>query len=211
VAWELVDRSHAIPKLEVETPGGSVTHADEDDSAAGRRQRLREKDEKLLPHSAVAVARGHLLIASHRDMLEKVLAAADGDDSLAAAADYRTMMVELARFAPGDMAARSFGREDESIRPAYELLRSGAMPKSKSMFGQLLNGILGDGKPGTVREQKLDGSSLPDFEEVRQYFGTVGVVLETLPEGWLVTGVVLPRAGQPEPGVAQNPDTPVGR
>jgi len=211
VAWELVDRSHAIPKLEVETPGGSVTHADEDDSAAGRRQRLREKDEKLLPHSAVAVARGHLLIASHRDMLEKVLAAADGDDSLAAAADYRTMMVELARFAPGDMAARSFGREDESIRPAYELLRSGAMPKSKSMFGQLLNGILGDGKPGTVREQKLDGSSLPDFEEVRQYFGTVGVVLETLPEGWLVTGVVLPRAGQPEPGVAQNPDKPVGR
>ena len=63
VAWELVDRSHAIPKLEVETPGGSVTHADEDDSAAGRRQRLREKDEKLLPHSAVTVARGHLLIA----------------------------------------------------------------------------------------------------------------------------------------------------
>ena len=119
---------------------------------------MKEKDEKLLPHSAVTVARGHLLIASHRDMLEKVLAAADGDDSLAAAADYRTMMVELARFSPGDMAARSFGREDESIRPAYELLRSGAMPKSKSMFGQLLNGILGDGKPGTVREQKLDGS-----------------------------------------------------
>jgi len=209
-AWELVDRSHAIPKLEVETPGGAVTHAD-DDAAAGRRQRLREKEEKLLPHAAVTVAYGHLLIASHRDILEKVLAAGSGDNALDAAGDFRTMMVELARYAPGDVAARSFGREEESIRPAYELLKSGAMPKSKSMFGQLLNGILGDGKPGTVREQKIDGSSLPDFDEVRKYFGTVGTVLENLPEGWLLTGVVLPRSGQPEPGVARNPDSPVGR
>jgi hypothetical protein len=72
-AWELIDRSMAIPKIEVETPGGAVAHADghdgDEDSAHRRRQRLREKDEKLLPHSAVTVAHGHLLIASHRDIL----------------------------------------------------------------------------------------------------------------------------------------------
>lgn len=211
-AWELVDRSHAIPTLEIETPGGSVTHAD-DESASSRRQRLRDKEEKLLPHAAVTVAHGHLLIASHRDMLEKVLVAPGGDDALTASSDFKSMMAELAKYAPGDVAARSFGREDESIRPAYELLRSGAMPKSQSVFGQILNGILGDGKPGSVREQKLDGSSLPEFEIVRKYFGTVGTALETLPEGWFLSGVVLPRPGEPEPepGVARNPASPVGR
>ena len=47
-------------------------------------EKLREKEEKLLPHSAVTVAHGHLLIASHRDFLERVLAttAADGTYSL---------------------------------------------------------------------------------------------------------------------------------
>jgi hypothetical protein len=209
-AWQLVDRSHAIPTLEIETPGGSVAHAD-DESGSSRRQRLREKEEKLLPHAAVTVARGHLLIASHRDMLEKVLAEQGGDDALTAAADYKTMIVELAKYAPTDVAARSFGREDESIRPAYELLRQGSMPKSQSIFGQILNGIMGDGKPGSVRQQKLDGSKLPEFETVRKYFGTVGAALETLPEGWFLSGVVLPRPGQPDPGVARNPVSPVGR
>jgi hypothetical protein len=211
-AWELIDRSHAIPQLEVETPGGAISHADDEDEGTRRRQRLREKDEKLLPHSAVAVARGHLLIASHRDILERVLTAEAAEGSLASSGDFKTMMVELGRFAPGETSARSFGREDETIKPAYELLRSGAMPKSKSVFGQILNGLLGDGKPGSVREQKINGSSLPEFAEVRKYFGTVGTVFETLPEGWLLTGLVLPRAGEPEPEVARiRAAEPVGR
>ncbi len=203
VAWELVDRSDAIPKLEVETPGGVIAHADEEDEAASRRQRLREKEEKLLPHSTVTVARGHLLIASHRDILERVLTAEDGGDELAKSADYGLTMAEVARFAPADTAARSFGREDISIRPTYELLRQGSMPKAQSVFGQLLNGILGDGKPGTVREQKIDGSTLPEFDLVRQYFGTVGTAFEVYPDGWRLTGVALPRSGQAEPEVAR--------
>jgi len=102
---------------------------------------------------------------------------------------------------------RSFSREDEAIRPAYEMLRQGSMPKSKSLTGQVLNGILGDGKPGTVRTQRLDGSTLPDFEMVRRYFGTVGVGMQSLPEGWYVTGISLPRSQQ-EPEVARRPVAP---
>ena len=82
------------------------------------------------------------------------------------------------------------------------------MPKAKSVFGQLLNGILGDGKPGAVREQKIDGSTLPEFDVVRKYFGTMGTSLESFPDGWRLTGVVLPHAGQPEPEVARKPTTP---
>lgn len=211
VAWELIDRSHAIPKLEVETPGGAVTHADDEDETAKRRQRLREKDEKLLPHSTVTVARGHLLIASHRDILERVLTAEGGPATLGATTDYKAMVAEMARYAPGETAARSFGREDVSIRPTYELLRQGSMPKAQSVFGQLVNAVLGDGKPGTVREQRINGSTLPEFDVVRKYFGTVGTALEAFPDGWRLTGVALPRSGQADPEVARTPSADVGR
>ena len=212
--WELIDRSMAIPTIEVETPGGAVVHADrhegDDDAAHRRRQRLREKEEKLLPHSAVTVAHGHLLIASHRDILERVLANPGGADALAAAADYKATAAELARLFPGRAALRAFGREDETIKPTYELLRQGSMPKSKSVFGQLLNGILGDGKPGTVREQKIDGSTLPEFETVRRYFGTTCLGMESTAEGWYIAGAALPR-GDRKPEVARSPEAPAGR
>ncbi len=207
VAWELIDRSMAIPQLEVELPGVAVPHADNDDDAHRRRNKLREREEKLLPHSVVTVVHGHLFVASHRDILERVLATKGGVESLGSTADYGQIATELDRLLPGKSATRSFTREDESIRPAFEMLRQGSMPKSKSLTGQLLNGILGDGKPGTVRTQRLDGSTLPDFEMVRRYFGTVGVGMQSLPDGWYVTGVSLPRSQQ-EPEVARRPVTP---
>ncbi len=217
VVWELIDRSAAIPKIEVETPGlpsvGAAEkpgkHSGDDDAAHRRRQRLKEKEEKLLPHSAVTVAHGHLLIASHRDILERVLTPGGGSDTLAAAPDYTATAAALTRLLPGKAAIRSFAREDETVRPAYELLRQGSMPKSKSVFGQLLNGILGDGKPGTVREQRIDGSSLPEFDKVRRYFGTACLGMESTADGWYITGGTLPNS-TPEPEVARRNDSAAG-
>jgi len=209
-AWELIDHSMQIPKLEVETPGIAAPQAalepkhDPDDEAHRRRARLREKEEKLLPHSAVTVAKGHLFIASHRDILERVVLNPGGVDGLAAAADHAAAIAEIERLLPGSAAIRSFVREEEAVRPTYELLRQGSMPKSKSVFGQLLNGALGDGKPGAVREQRLDGSSLPEFEKVRQYFGTAALGMQSRPDGWYLTGLALPRSPQ-EPEVARTP------
>ncbi len=207
VVWELIDRSQELPTIDVVAPGGTVQHADahegDEDSAHRRRQRIRQKEEKILPHSAVTVAHGHLLIASHRDILEKVLANPGGADALASAADYAKTAAELNKLFPGKAAARSFGREDETIRPAYELLRQGSMPKSKSVFGQILNGILGDGKPGAVREQRIDGSTLPEFETVRRYFGTVCLGMESTADGWYVAGAAVPRDAV-KPAVAQS-------
>jgi len=207
-AWELIDHSMAIPKLEVETPGGAVAHADHDsgDEAHRRRQRLRDKEERLLPHSTVTVAKGHLLIASHRDILERLLTSDGGAESLASAADYAAVQTELGTFVSAATAARAFGRDEESVRPTYDLLRQGNMPKSKSLLGQMLNDMLGDGKPGTVREQKIDGSTLPEFDVVRRYFGTSGLAMESRSQGWYVVGVSLPRSPQQEKEVARSPE-----
>jgi len=214
VAWELIDHSAMVPQLEIETPGGAVKHADDerrhnpDDEAHRRRARLREKEEKLLPHSSVTVAIGHLFIASHRDILERVLVTPGGVDALASATDSKAALAEIDRLLPGGNSLRSFGREADTVRPAYEMLRQGSMPKSKSVFGQLLNGILGDGKPGTVREQRLDASTLPDFEQVRRYFGTAAMGMQSRPDGWFISGMSLPPA---QTDVATKPTTTAGR
>ena len=197
VIWELIDRSSAIPKLEIDIPGGSVPHADEEDGGAHSRPKLRESDEKLLPHSAVTVAKGHLLIASHRDFLERVLESSDDSQSLSDAVDYTAMNKAIAQFFPSQLALRSFGRADRSIRPLYEMLKKGEMPKSKSVMGQVLNGVLGEGKEKkdkNLRQQKIDGSTLPDFALVSHYFGTLGAGMESLPNGWYMVGIALPKA-----------------
>ena len=155
------------------------------------------------------MANGHLFIASHRDILERVLQATDAG-GLASATDYAVAAAELQRLFPDRVCVQSFGREDETIRPTYEMLRQGAMPKSKSILGQVLNGALGDGKPGTVREQRIDGSTLPDFETVRHHFGTVASGMEAVADGWFISGIALSRSS-PESGVARKPDAPVGR
>lgn len=212
VIWELIDRSMEIPKLEIETPGGGIAHADNEDDRRDRRRRLREKEEKLLPHSAVTVSHGHLLIASHRDILERVLTTAESGDSLVSRPDYTLVVKELQTLFPGRLVLQGFGRSDESIRPSYEMLKRGSMPKSKSVMGQILNNLLGDGKPGTVRDQKIDGSTLPDFESVRRYFGTGGFVMQTLEDGWFIGGLTLPqenaKSDQPNEEVASRPKEP---
>ena len=183
-----------IPTLEIETPGGIVAHADqEEDSPSDRRRRLREKEEKLLPHSAVTVAHGHLLIASHRDVLERVLTMSEGD-SLATSGDYKRIDAALKKLFPSAVVLWGFGRSGDSIRPTFEMLKRGAMPKSKSITGQLLNSLLGDGEPGSVRDQKIDGSTLPDFERIKKYFGTNGFVMQNLEDGWRLSGITLARS-----------------
>ena len=211
VVWELIDRSHEMPILVVETPGGVIEHEDhaEDKKNKGH-HRLREKDERLLPHSAVTVAHGHLLIASHRDFLERVLSTNGGPEALAGVTDFEIANTELTRIMSSPKAMISFSRSEKTIRPTYELLRKGLMPKSKSVTAQLLNVILGDGKEGSVRTQKIDGSLLPEFDMVRRYFGSAGISMQSLPEGWYVSGFGLPKSLE-EPEVARSPVTLIER
>jgi hypothetical protein len=163
----------------------------------------------MLPHSTVTVAHGHLLIASHRDILEKVLTQ-PADATLAATADYRAAAAQLDGLLPGMSAARSFLREEDALRPSYELLRDGAMPKSKSLLGQVLNGALGEAKPGAVREQRLDGKTLPPFEAIRRHLGVGCLGMQTTVDGWYVAGAVIPRQGL-QPNVAVQPGEPPAR
>jgi hypothetical protein len=186
VIWELVETTGEVPKPQIGNGSG-------DDGSRGRGgpREERDPDSRILKHSAVAVTGGQLLIASHIDILRHVLSR---QPPLTGSTDYRRVATESVRLVPGPVALRSFERGDESLRPAYEALKAGQMPKSSSLLGQLLNALLGDGTPEGSRRQRVDGSPLPAFDLVKRYFGPTGVAVESVVDGWLVQGFSLSSA-----------------
>jgi len=198
VIWETVKAAAAPEKNDGAQDG--------DDAAGRRRARQRERQEKetVWPNLSVAVAHGHIFLASHRDFLERVLSN-PRTSSIVEDGDYQEVAAELKQLLGGDWAMSSFSRTEKEIRPAYELLRAGRLPESKSLAGTLLRRVLeGDepasGKQGgrpqstldsTRGKQKVDGSSLPEFEQIRHYFGLNGMSMQSTPEGWYLVGVGL--------------------
>jgi len=195
VIWETVRAAAAPEKTNGVTDG---------DDAAGRRrarQRERQESDTVWPNLSVAVAHGHIFLASHRDFLERVLMN-PRSSSIIEDGGYQEVAVELRQLLGGEWALSSFSRTEKVIRPAYELLRAGRLPESKSLAGTLLKRVLEGDRPrdgkqgGTAQDsakgkQKVDGSSLPEFEQIRQYFGVNGTSMQTTPDGWYFVGVGL--------------------
>lgn len=144
--------------------------------------------------SAVCVTEDHLFIASHVEFMREILANKAAQDTLGTAGDYREVEGALSRLLPGDAAARCFVRTDEAYRPLYELLRQGKMPEAETLLGRLLNRLLSpadDEGEEILREQKIDGRKLPEFEMVRRYFGPAGTIVRSEDDGWFITGATL--------------------
>ncbi len=186
--WEIVEEEGEgtkVPKVKVrKLPSLIDDEEDEDDE---------EEDERLLPHAAVTVAYGHLLVASHLDFLLKVLKPRQPREVLGRAIALRR--VDAAIKAWGDMpkCAQIFSRSDEEYRPTYELIRQGKMPQSESLLGRLLNSVFGTGKKGVVRRQRIDGQKLPDYDVVRRHLGPNGMAVTSEPNGWFLKGFLLKR------------------
>ncbi len=188
--WEVVDEEAELPMVTIEN---SPTFA----GAGGKDEGEEEPEEKpLLPNSAVTVAHGHLLIATHIDILNKVLARVEEREQLAKSADYQRVQEDLAKLAMPQQFGQMFTRTDEAYRGTYELFRTGKLPEAESMVGKMLNSLLGDGKEGVLRTQRLDGSKLPEYDVVRRYLGPAGVSTTTEADGWFITGFLLKKDGQ---------------
>lgn len=182
VVWEIVDEKAELPMVTIE-------NSPLDD--AGRKDDEPEEEKPLLPNSAVTVTHGHLFVATHIDVLAKVLADIDKRQKLSESPDYLRVEAELSKLAQPEQCGQAFIRTDDACRGVYELMRTGKMPESESMLGRLLNSLLGDGKEGVLREQRIDASKLPDYEMVRRYLGPAGITMTTEKEGWFLTGFTL--------------------
>ncbi len=180
--FEIVEEEEALPELKVEIPQFGDFGAEEEEV---------EEEKAKLPNSAVCVANGHMFISTHIEFLKKVLAAQEQREQLGQAVDYQLVMEELGKISAETNCFRIFSRTDEEYRPTYELIRSGKMPESETLLGKLLNGILGEGKEGELRHQRIDGEKLPSYEMVRRYLGPAGVSIHAEENGWFVQGISL--------------------
>jgi hypothetical protein len=186
--WEIIDQEAELPMVTIEnSPLDNELNATEEEEE--------EEEKPLLPNSAVTVTHGHLFVATHIDILAKVLAEIDGQ-KLAESPDYLRVEAEVAKLQQPEQFGFAFTRTDDAYRGAYELLRTGKMPESESMFGRLLNSMLGEGKEGVLRTQRIDGSKLPEFDVVRRYLGPAGMTFTTEAEGWFLTGFTLNKEDQ---------------
>jgi len=183
VVWEIVEEPAEVAKVEVVQPLNPLDAADQEDSG---------EDKSKLPNSAVCVAQGHLIIATHYDFLAKVLGGEQRDsrDLLSGSLDFQLVEQELDKLSADPRCLRAFSRTDETYRGTYELIRAGHMPEAESMLGKLLNSLLGEGKKGEIRDQKIDGRNLPDFEAVRRYFGPAGLNMVSEENGWFILGTI---------------------
>ena len=166
------------------------------------------------PNASVAVAQGHLFIASHRALLERVLGLAPGQE-IAAEPDYLAAVNTLKGLLPGGVALRTFGRTDRMIQPSYEMLRSGRAPDSKSLVGWVVSRYLARSREKAAKEASgkevdataaaknrwddIAGESLPEFDLIRRYFGVAGMSMQSTPDGWYIVGASLWDGGDQKP------------
>jgi len=189
VVWEIVDEKAELPMITIE---GSPILAGADPA-----EEEEEKEERALPaNSAVTVAHGHLFIASHIDILTKILTDVDQREKLATSADYLRVAEQISKLNGSQEFVQTFTRTDDAYRGTYELLRSGKMPEAESMMGRLLNSLLGEGKEGVLRSQRIDGTKLPEYDMVRRYLGPAGLTGLTEQDGWFLTGFTLIKDAQ---------------
>lgn len=194
--WETIEQEQMdIPKA----PVINLPHYTPEKKTARRERVFRRgeeegEEEPLLPHRALTVANGYLLIASHYDFLEDVLGRAQTPDPLADSLDFKLVGSHLTRLGAGDDCLRTFSRTDEEFRPTYELIRMGKMPEAETMFARMVNTIFGPREKGVVRKQQIDGSQMPDYDVVRRALGPAGTFGRTEEDGWFVTGFMLKKS-----------------
>ncbi|HUG70688.1 MAG TPA: hypothetical protein VMM76_23265 [Pirellulaceae bacterium] len=186
IIWELLNEEAEVAEVQITDFGGGFGGFD----APVEEE---EEDKPFIPNSAVTVANGHLLIATHVDYIVDVLEPLSVADSLGEAADFQAITDSLVALGSDQDSFRLFARTDDAYRVTYELLRQGKMPESESMLGKILNALLTseDAEEDELREQQLDGSKLPEFQIVRRYLGPTGFFVRTVDEGWTVSGCLL--------------------
>lgn len=163
-----------------------------------------EEDEEepapLLENAALTVVHGYLLVASHLDFMQEILQTRGETPHLAEADDFHRVQQRLAALDADVGSGRFFSRTDRAYHTTYELIREGQMPESKTMLGVMLNRMLGPEERGVVREQRIPGQRLPEFDEIRHYFGPAGIYVVSEEQGWYICGCILP----PQPDGAED-------
>jgi hypothetical protein len=190
--WEIVEEEDTgVPQLKVDVP--SLTPKKDDGKPkADDKDEDQEKESHFLPHGAITVAHGELFIATHIDFLAKILKPLDKDRRLATQPEFQKVWnVTFGALGIRQQSSRSFAWTDRWVEPTYELVRQGKMPQSESLLARTLNTMASTNKKGGPRQQRIDGSKLPDFSVVRKSLGPSTAAMSSEANGWFIKGVLM--------------------
>lgn len=147
------------------------------------------------PTAAISVAHGHLIVATHADILERVLKGVPTNQQLANDADFRSVWDQSDRLAGAPTSLFRFVRTDEKHESTYELFRQGNLPDANSLFAKALNGLMGVDEKGAARKPELDGAKLPKYDDIRRQLGFSGGAMLSEENGWFMIGFSVGRNG----------------
>lgn len=181
--WEILNDDNSVEVETLMIEGSEFVSKDEESEDE------EEEEKPVIPNSAVTVANGHLIIASHIDYIKQILL--EKNEPLAGSAEHEAVNKALTALAADLDSFRMFTKTDEAYRGTYELLRQGKMPEAESLMGKLLNRMLGPDEEGVLREQEIDGTKMPEFEKMMKYLGAAGAYVRSEEEGWLIVGCLL--------------------
>ena len=190
--WEILKEQKEVEVDELDIDGLGDFDAEEDFDES------EEDQNAMLPNSAITVAHGNLLVSNHVDLIKDVLQPRPTTLSLSQNAEYQQVSAALHALGAGDDSFRFFTRIDQVCQVSYELLREGKMPESQSMLGKVLNRFLGPEDDEMLREQRVNGTTMPEFQWVRKYLGLSGAFIRSDDQGWFISGCVVARENSPE-------------
>ena len=189
--WEIVEEEDTgVPQLKIDVP--ALTPKKEEGKTKPDEKDDEEKESHFLPHGAITVAHGHLFIASHIDFLVKTLKPLEANRRLATQPEFQQVWdLTFSKLGMKQQSSRSFCWTDRAVQPTYELIRQGKMPQSESLLGRTLNSLAAPGKKGAPRQQRIDGSKLPDFDVVGKALGPSTAAMTSEENGWFIKGVLM--------------------
>jgi hypothetical protein len=144
------------------------------------------------PTGGIAVARNHLFLANHVDLLEAILRQDEGRTRLRQHQDFSHVWGHLDRLGGPRTIGRLFYRPAEDLRVGYELIRTGQLERAETLYGRLLRFML-RGPNGAVRLD-LKGELLPEFHKISHHFSAAGGLARNCPGGWELIGFALKQA-----------------
>ncbi|MFT5525302.1 MAG: hypothetical protein ACI9HK_003269 [Pirellulaceae bacterium] len=149
---------------------------------------------------------GYLCFGIHEKQLVDVVKQQQSDNQLSQQANYQAVDAALKQLCPPNNSFRSFVETNRAYLLNYELFRTDKFHDANTVLAKMLlqafpvdkGKVLANGRkippknPNAKPLFNLKGANLPPFQKVQNYFKPAGFAMETLDDGWLIHGVLLP-------------------
>ncbi len=174
----------------------NVTNLDADfgNFGAPPDQAANKAPDPWLSNWAIAVHGDYLMFASHIEMIQEAIeqAQAAPQSPLIKEADFQRVTAAIAeQFGEENGSAWQVIRTSLAYQVQYELFRQGKLMQSQSMLASILDRLLQNEDEMKSKEQKLNGSKLPPFEQISHFLQPSGLKVLTTDAGWEFGSLIL--------------------